>query len=337
MDIDMGGTTTVPADFLDEIAGKDVEITFDMGNGLTWTVNGKDIPTGGGLATLNLGVYTGGTDLSAMVENIDGSTSYVQLNLKHDGAFPFKLTLSVTLDKMNAGYFANLYYNNEAAGALELITAAKVGIAGTTELVFYRASTYAIIVSAENHTWVNPFTDVDEGAWFYTDVAYVHQHGLFGGTSATTFSPGVPMTRGMAVTVLGRLAEIDTEKYGGASFDDVDTAQYYAPYVKWAAELGIVSGVGNNKFAPDANISRQDLAVILNNYADKLGITIKQTLQDVVFADSGDIADYAAAAVENMVRAGVITGRPGNVFDPKAEAGRAEVAAMLHRFANAEK
>jgi len=185
--------------------------------------------------------------------------------------------------------------------------------------------------------WANPFIDVNASDWFYGDVKYVHQNGLFAGTSANTFSPNMPMTRGMVVTVLGRLAGINIADYSGASFDDVDTAQYYAPYVKWAAELGIVSGVGDNKFAPDANISRQDLAVILNNYAEKMNLTAKQILQNVVFVDSGDIAGYAVDAVGAMVRAGVINGREDGRFDPTANATRAEVAAMLHRFCEAVK
>ena len=181
-------------------------------------------------------------------------------------------------------------------------------------------------------TWINPFTDVTMDDWFYADIAYVHENGLFNGTSSSTFSPQAAITRGMVVTVLGRLAGIDIKDYSGASFDDVNTAQYYAPYIKWAAETGIVKGVGNNNFMPDANISRQDLAVILSNYVDKMGIEMRQTMQNVVFVDSAEIADYATNAVSDMVRAGIINGRPGNIFDAKGEATRAEVAAMLHRF-----
>ena len=177
-----------------------------------------------------------------------------------------------------------------------------------------------------------PFVDVNPNDWYFDAVAYVYFEGFFSGTSPTTFSPNLPITRGMVVTVLGRLAGIDAANYSGGSFDDVDTEMYYAPYIKWAAELGIVKGIGENKFAPDANVIRQDLAVILNNYAEKMGLTLKQTLQNVVFVDSGDIADYAADEVANMARVGVIFGRPGNVFDPKANATRAEVAAVLHRF-----
>ena len=192
-----------------------------------------------------------------------------------------------------------------------------------------------LTITISERPWVNPFVDVNEGNWFYDDLRCVHQSGLFNGTSATTFSPNMPMTRDMVMTVFGRLAGIDIADYSGANFDDVGTAQYYAPYIKWAESLGIVSGVGNSNFAPDANISRQDLAVILYRYAEIMGITLQQTLQNVVFTDLDTIADYAAEAVAAIVCTGVINGKDNGSFDPKANATRAEVAAMLHRFCEA--
>ena len=186
-------------------------------------------------------------------------------------------------------------------------------------------------------SWENPFTDVNEEHWFYADVQYVYENGLFSGTSATTFSPTMPMTRGMVVTVLGRIAGININDYSGASFDDVNTTQYYAPYVKWAAEMGIVSGVGNNKFAPDANIRRQDIAAILYRYAEKTGITLPKVATAITFSDDANISGYAKEAVAAMQRAGIINGKPGNIFDPNGIATRAEVAAMLHRFAETVK
>ena len=177
-----------------------------------------------------------------------------------------------------------------------------------------------------------PFADVDAGAWYFDDVAFAYLNGLFAGTGADTFSPNMPMTRSMVVTVLGRLAGIDVADYSGDSFDDVDAAQWYAPYVKWAAEMGIVSGVGNNNYAPDANISRQDLAVILNNYAKVMGITLPETVDAVVFNDDTNINGYAKEAVAAMQKAGIVSGKGGGIFDPAGNATRAEVAAMLHRF-----
>ena len=181
--------------------------------------------------------------------------------------------------------------------------------------------------------WANPFADVKENDWFYEPVKYAYENGLFSGTGAEAFSPQESMTRGMVVTVLGRLASIDTAGYSGESFGDVNSAQYYAPFVKWAAQVGIVSGVGDNNFAPDGNISRQDLAVILARYVEIMGINVRQTRQIVVFEDSVNISNYAEDAVAMMVRAGIISGMPDGSFAPANNATRAEVATVMYRFA----
>jgi hypothetical protein len=176
----------------------------------------------------------------------------------------------------------------------------------------------------------NPFTDVKEGAWYYDDVAFVYTHGLFAGTSATTFSPEMAMTRGMLVTVLYRL-------YGAAAgssnnpFSDVPSGQYYTDAVLWAAANGIVEGY-NGKFNPNDPITRQDMAVVLARYADFAGAKLPETRSYVPFRDDADVADYAKEAIEAMFRAMIIRGKPGDLVDPQGNATRAEVAAMLHRF-----
>jgi|GEM_PF-3045294 len=185
---------------------------------------------------------------------------------------------------------------------------------------------------SDEDEWKNPFIDVNKNHWFYGDVKYVHQKGLFNGTSANTFSPQMPMTRGMVVTVLGRLAGIDIADYAGKSFDDVDTKMYYAPYVKWAAEKGIVYGIGDNKFAPDADVTREQLAAILYRYAEVMGITLPEITTAAIFDDDANISGYAKEAVAAMQKAAIINGKPGNIFDPQGNATRAEVAAMLHRL-----
>jgi hypothetical protein len=106
----------------------------------------------------------------------------------------------------------------------------------------------------------------------------------------------------------------------------------YAAYVEWARAAGIVSGVGDNLFDPDAPVSRQDLAVILHNYISFADKELPAKREYAGFADDADIAAYAGDAVRALYGAGVINGRPGNLFDPKGTATRAEVAAMLHRL-----
>jgi hypothetical protein len=205
----------------------------------------------------------------------------------------------------------------------------------TTHLSLYAVTYDDTPATSESGAWSNPFTDVRESDWFYGDVAYVCENGLFAGTSATAFSPNAPMTRGMIVTVLGRLYGADASAYASGGFEDVTAGRYYAPYTEWAKQSGIVSGVGGNKFGPDTEITRQDLAVVVARYADFAGKPIPATLQYAAFADEAGIAEYAKNAVQTLYSGGIVGGKPNNLFDPKGESARAEVAAILHRFVDA--
>ncbi|MDR1299500.1 MAG: S-layer homology domain-containing protein [Oscillospiraceae bacterium] len=178
-----------------------------------------------------------------------------------------------------------------------------------------------------------PFTDVRESDWFYGDVEYAYINGLMTGTSATAFSPNTAMTRAMLVTVLYRLAVGDAALgVPNPGFDDVPPGQWYTDAVAWAHSAGIVSGIGDNRFAPDAEIARQDMAVMLARYAGAMEAELPATRAAAAFADGGDVAGYAKDAVDALYSAGVVGGKPGNLFDPRGPATRAEVAAMLHRF-----
>ena len=172
--------------------------------------------------------------------------------------------------------------------------------------------------------WENPFEDVSVDNWFYGDVKYVTKKGLFEGTSATTFSPDKTMTYGMVLTVLGRMAKIDVADYGG------DGAKYHEPYVKWARENGLLDDIID--FDPDKDITREDLAVLLYNYAKLMGLTLPETNDAITFSDESEISEYAKPAVKAMQQAGIINGRTGGNFDPQGKATRAEVAAIFRRF-----
>lgn len=175
------------------------------------------------------------------------------------------------------------------------------------------------------------FTDIT-GHWAADNILFAASRGLFSGTSDTTFSPGTGMTRGMFVTALGRLAGINPDSYKTGKFTDVKVDAYYAPYVNWAAQTGIVTGVTATTFAPDTNINREQMAVIMKNYAAKLGYDLPQTLKAVTFADNANISSWAKDAVRAMQQAGILAGKNGNKFDPKGTATRAEVATVLRRF-----
>ena len=175
------------------------------------------------------------------------------------------------------------------------------------------------------------FTDI-HNHWAADNILFAASRGLLSGTSDTTFSPNTGMTRGMFVTALGRLAGINPDSYKTGKFTDVKADAYYAPYVNWAAQNGIVEGVTATTFAPDTNINREQMAVIMANYAKKLGYDLPKTLQAVTFADNAQISSWAKNAVRAMQQAGILAGKNGNKFDPKGTATRAEVATILRRF-----
>ena len=181
---------------------------------------------------------------------------------------------------------------------------------------------------------IKDMTDVTEGQWFYDDVAFALDNNIFKGTSETTFSPNQAMTRAMFVTVLGRNAGVEdsSASYPSTSvFDDVANDAYYASHVKWAVENGITVGVSKTEFAPNAQISRQDMATMMLRYAKAMGIQLPEMSKEL-FGDDADIAVYAKEAVYKLKAVEIINGKDGNVFDPKGSTTRAEVAAVLHRF-----
>ncbi|MGF7059163.1 S-layer homology domain-containing protein [Brassicibacter mesophilus] len=175
------------------------------------------------------------------------------------------------------------------------------------------------------------FTDVGNH-WAKDDIAFVVNRGLFSGTSKTTFSPNTAMTRGMFVTALGRLADADESVYKKSSFTDVKNDAYYMGYIEWASKNSIVNGVGNKQFAPDQSITREQMAVIMSNYAKTIGYTLPKVHAENTFADNAKISAYAKEAVKQMQMAGAISGKNGNLFDPQGTATRAEVSAVLRRF-----
>ena len=180
--------------------------------------------------------------------------------------------------------------------------------------------------------WINPFSDVKRADWFYDYLASVHMKGLMVGTSQTTFDPNIPVTRAMFARILANLDKIDLSTDTGSRFSDVPAGQWYTSAVEWAADMGIVAGIGNNMFDPNANITREQMAVMLNNYVKYKGISFPVSQPSSAFADEKDISSWAIEAVKAIQSAGIVSGKPGNLYDPKTSATRAEVATIFTRF-----
>ena len=175
------------------------------------------------------------------------------------------------------------------------------------------------------------FTDI-AGHWAEDSIEFVVNRGLFSGTSSTAFSPNIPMTRGMFVTVLGQLANADISGYTESSFSDVKSDAYYRGYIEWASRNSIVKGVGNGRFAPDQAITREQMAVIISSYARAIGYALPEVHAENSFSDNGKISTYAREAVKELQTAGVISGRNNSLFDPQGTATRAEASAVLSGF-----
>lgn len=175
-----------------------------------------------------------------------------------------------------------------------------------------------------------PFTDVARDAWYHDDVAFVYQKGLFNGDSPTSFAPENRMERCMMTTVLHRLAGSPAVSYS-TLFWDIPDGQWYTQGTIWAGAMGVVSGVEPGRFDPSANVTRQEIAVILYRYAEKRGYDVSASASLAGFRDAGSVASWGTRALSWAVGAGILNGSDGALL-PDGDATRAEVAAMLHRF-----
>ncbi len=172
------------------------------------------------------------------------------------------------------------------------------------------------------------FKDI-KNHWARDNINYVAIRGIFNGSSETTFSPDAELSRGMLVTVLGRLEQIDVSGYN-CMFEDVDKNLYYAPYIEWARKNGIVGGRTESQFDPDASVTRQEMAVIISRYLEKYkGKTLSAVAR--TFSDAAKIPSWSKTDIYKVSNAGIITG-VGTEFQPATKATRAQAATILRRI-----
>ena len=173
------------------------------------------------------------------------------------------------------------------------------------------------------------FRDVKATDWYHEAVDYAVKHALFNGMSETAFAPNDPMTRAMLVTVLWRYAGQPEE--GGNVFADVKNGQWYTKAVAWAAENGVVNGVGGGRFDPNGRITREQLAAILYRYTGSKGCDVSKTGDLNAFPDGAEVSVWAKTACSWAVAEALINGSDGSL-DPQGSATRAQVATILMRF-----
>lgn len=245
------------------------------------------------------------------------------LKVGKNGTVEPKLTFqhigkSVTFTfKPDTGYkVKDVKVNGKSVGAVKTYTIDKLTVSTRIEVEFTNGKL--------------PFTDVRESDWFYEDVVFAYENGLFAGTSDTTFSPNASMTRAMLVTVLYRL-EGQPAVNGRSGFSDVQYNGYYEDAVTWAADNGIVNGTSTTTFSPNANVTREQMAAILYRYAQHKKYNTAASSGLNGFTDHASVSGYAAASLEWAVAEKLVNGSAGKLM-PTGNATRAQVAAILHRF-----
>ncbi|MDR1573528.1 MAG: S-layer homology domain-containing protein, partial [Clostridiales Family XIII bacterium] len=269
------------------------------------------------------------TDETPKFKLFDISLIQSKVAIQPNGTITLSVPIPSDYDKAKV-----VFYRINDDGTATLI---KGKVSGSNyEVALSRLSLYALVEGPEavnNLTAagdISKFTDIT-GHWAYEFIKFAVENGLFNGTSETTFSPNLAMDRGMFVTVLGRLAGIDAATYIDTPFTDVKAGAYYAPYAAWASANNIVEGVGGGLFAPAREITRQEMATMLNRYINFAKITLASNPQ-AAFADDAAIASWAKDSVYALAFAGLLNGVGDNNYAPTRTATRAEVATLLTRF-----
>ena len=275
-------------------------------------------------------------DTEALKGIVSQTTSDIKVEMKdvspaHQENLPgkrvFALTVSsgsTTISNFGGAVTASLPYELKEGERAQDVTVWYLESDGTmteipctydpaTKLATFTVTHFSLYVVgvAGTEPWVNPFSDVSKGDWFYGAVEFANRNGLFAGTGVDTFSPNSLMTRAMLWTVLGRL---DGQSLSGSGVFDAARI--------WAMGAGITDGTN-----PDGNITREQMVTILWRYAGspKAGGELSK------FSDAGSVASYAAEAMAWAVEKGILTGANGALI-PKDNATRAQVAAILERF-----
>lgn len=182
------------------------------------------------------------------------------------------------------------------------------------------------------------FSDLDTNLWYHLDTDYVLSNGLMKGTSEKAFAPNENLTRAMLVTVLYR-NEGEPAVNTSNSFTDVNKNAYYENAVSWAQQNGIVKGLSEISFAPDANITREQIAAIMHRYAKFKGmdVSVGESTNILSYSDFDKVSEYAIPSLQWAVGSGLIKGRTDSTLNPEDNATRAEIAAILHRFLESSK
>lgn len=312
-------STSAKFTYVDE----EVEITLAKGDKIVFEYD-KDIP---GIYTITLDIDTNGKVTTTPAA---GKNDTVKVGQGSDVKFTITPSTDYELDtiKLDTKTVAEKDYTKSSTGVVTY-TLKSVTKSQKVTVTFKKSNT------AKN--WNNPFTDVSATDSYYSAVKFVYENNLFKGTDYNKFAPDTTMTRDMFVTVLGRLAGVDVSRFKTSSYSDVPinaTTSWYAPYVEWATQMGIVEGYGDGTFGPDNKITHQQMYQLMYKYT--IFVKNKKTNisgTSINASDAEEVADWAKDAVKYasqqnfLVKVGT-----SSRIDPTGEAKRSELAQLLEKY-----
>ena len=308
-----GETVTVPASFTDPIAL------------YGYWVSGSSSSGGGGSSST-----TTKYSITASAGKGGSISPSGDVEISKGSSKTFKITA-------NEGYVvADVMVDGDSVGAVKSFTISDIKKDMTIKAIFETTGgeptdgedTTDKPTTDKPTTEKGTFTDIN-GHWAENYINTVAEKGLFAGMTKTTFAPDVAMTRAMFVTVLGRMSGVDTTKYTSSNFSDVAADSWFGPYVSWAAQSGIISGLSSTTFGPNDSITREQMALILVNYAKATGLNLPTKNDAMMFTDNASIGNWAKEAVFTAQKAGLLNGRTSGSFDPQGKATRAEVTTVF--------
>lgn len=327
------GNTELDKEVFEKLSGKDVTLEIELPGGVTWTVNGQDIPENAGLTDLDMSVSMDTNTIPVdLINDITREEGTVQLTLENDVDFGFAMTLTSPVGKENASLWANLYYYDEDAGKMIFETAAKVDGDGNVASQLTHAGQYALVLDSKSH--VLPFTDLAAGAWYEDAVAYVYRHDLMVGNGNDLFTPDNDLSRAQICQIIYNMEGQPslTDDNLGYPYEDVDSEAWYANAVYWAMINGVATGYGDGTFQPDDTVTREEFAQMMFNYSKFKNFDISATADLTTFPDGKIVSDWAEEAMEWANGNELINGHDDGRLDPGGTAIRAQAASILIKF-----
>jgi len=323
----------LPREILVYLRDRNVNLKINWGASI-WTINGSTIgevpdrPAGYDLKT------TGKTD-KLLVAMSDEKDLY-QLKTGYAKTYPFLAQVEIEAGELYTSDLLYVYWYEAKKKSLSYISSGYVDQDGFISFPIREGGTYVLATEKIASQARIVFDDV-ECHWGLEAIQHSYENNYFGGISLTKFGPDVAVSRAMLVTLLGRKEGVNTQNYlTGAAFTDVKNGNYYTPYIEWAKENGIVKGNGSNNFNPNARVTREEAAVIINNYADFANCDPSENVPDEKFADHSSISPWAVSSVMRLKNTKIISGKLNNNFEPKGYITRAEFATIIKNFDLAE-